>query len=82
MRFNQFSYQPTTSSQRFEELEGFGLKLSPQLSLKRQFEDFIRWSFFTYSNTDYALSTLAADKETDLVTFFQSDRYSDRKSVV
>ena len=74
MRFNQFSYQPTTSSQRFEELEGLGLKLSPQLSLKRQFEDFIRWSFFTYSSTDYALSTLAADKETDLVTFFQSDR--------
>ena len=74
MRFNQFSYQPTTSSQRFEELEGLGLKLSPQLSLKRQFEDFIRWSFFTYSDTDYALSTLAADKETDLVTFFQSDR--------
>ena len=74
MRFNQFSYQPTTSSQRFAELEGLGLKLSPQLSLKRQFEDFIRWSFFTYSDTDYALSTLAADKETDLVTFFQSDR--------
>ncbi|WP_247924106.1 Xaa-Pro dipeptidyl-peptidase [Streptococcus oralis] len=74
MRFNQFSYQPTTSSQRFEELEGLGLKLSPQLSLKRQFEDFICWSFFTYSDTDYALSTLAADKETDLVTFFQSDR--------
>ena len=74
MRFNQFSYQPSTSSQRFAELEGLGLKLSPQLSLKRQFEDFIRWSFFTYSNTDYALSTLAADKETDLVTFFQSDR--------
>lgn len=74
MRFNQFSYQPTTSSQRFAELEGLGLKLSPQLSLKRQFEDFIRWSFFTYSNTDYALSTLAADKETDLVTFFQSNR--------
>ena len=74
MRFNQFSYQPTTSSQRFAELEGLGLKLSPQLSLKRQFEDFICWSFFTYSDTDYALSTLAADKETDLVTFFQSDR--------
>ena len=74
MRFNQFSYQPTTSSQRFEELENLGLKLSPQLSLKRQFEDFIRWSFFTYTNTDYALSTLAADRETDLLTFFQSDK--------
>ena len=74
MRFNQFSYQPTTSSQRFEELEGLGLKLSPQLSLKRQFEDFIRWSFFTYTNTDCALSTLAADRETDLLNFFQSEK--------
>ena len=35
MCFNQFSYQPTTSSQRFAELEGLGLKLSPQLSLKK-----------------------------------------------
>mgnify|MGYP001740459371 FL=1 len=74
MRFNQFSYQPTTSSQRFAELEGLGLKLSPQLSLKRQFEDFIRWSFFTYSNTDYALSTISIDKDTDFLTFCQSDR--------
>ena len=73
MRFNQFSYQPTTSSQRLDELAGLGLNCPPT-ALKRQFEDFIRWSFFTYSNTDYALSTLAADKETDLVTFFQSDR--------
>ena len=74
MRFNQFSYLPTTSSQQLDELASLGLKLSPHLPLKKQFEDFIRWSFFTYSNTDYALSTLAADKETDLVTFFQSER--------
>lgn len=74
MRFNQFSYLPTTSSQQLDELASLGLKLSPQLPLKKQFEDFIRWSFFTYSNTDYALSTLAADNETDLLTFFQSER--------
>ena len=74
MRFNQFSYLPTPHSQLLDELESLGLKLSSKLSIKGQFEDFIRWSFFTYSNTDYALSTLAADKETDLVTFFQSDR--------
>ena len=74
MRFNQFSYLPTTSSQQLNELASLGLKLSPHLPLKKQFEDFIRWSFFTYSNTDYALSTLAADNETDLLTFFQSER--------
>ena len=74
MRFNQFSYLPTSSSQQLGELASLGLELSPQLPLKKQFEDFIRWSFFTYSNTDYALSTLAADNETDLLTFFQSER--------
>lgn len=74
MRFNQFSYLPTPSSQQLDELASLGLELSPQLPLKKQFEDFIRWSFFTYSNTDYALSTLAADNETDLLTFFQSER--------
>lgn len=74
MRFNQFSYLPTPRSQLLDELASLGLKLSPHLPLKKQFEDFIRWSFFTYSNTDYVLSTLAADNETDLLTFFQSER--------
>ena len=74
MRFNQFSYLPTSSSRQLDELASLGLKLSPQLPLKKQFEGFIRWSFFTYSNTDYVLSTLAADNGTDLLTFFQSER--------
>ncbi|WP_049536239.1 Xaa-Pro dipeptidyl-peptidase [Streptococcus pseudopneumoniae] len=74
MRFNQISYLPTPRSQLLDELESLGLKLSSKLPIKRQFEDFIRWSFFTYTNTDYALSTLAADRETDLLTFFQSDK--------
>ena len=74
MRFNQFSYLPTPRSQLLDELESLGLKLSSKLPIKRQFENFIRWSFFTYTNTDYALSTLAADRERDLLTFFQSDK--------
>ena len=74
MRFNQFSYLPTPRSQLLDELESLGLKLSSKLPIKRQFEDFIRWSFFTYTNTDYALSTLATDRERDLLTFFQSDK--------
>ena len=74
MRFNQFSYLPTPRSRLLDELESLGLKLSSKLPIKRQFEDFIRWSFFTYTNTDYALSTLATDRERDLLTFFQSDK--------
>ena len=74
MRFNQFSYLPTPRSQLLDELESLGIKLSSKLPIKRQFEDFIRWSFFTYTNTDCALSTLAADRETDLLNFFQSEK--------
>ena len=74
MRFNQFSYLPVSHSQVLRELSQLGLKLAPEQASKKQLEQFVRWNFFTYSNTDYALSTLAADKETDLVTFFQSDR--------
>ena len=74
MRFNQFSYLPVSHSQVLRELSQLGLKLVPEQSSKKQLEQFVRWSFFTYTNTDYALSTLAADKETDLLSFFQSDK--------
>ena len=74
MRFNQFSYLPVSHSQILRELSHLGLKLVPEQASKKQLEQFVRWSFFTYSNTDYALSTLAADRETDLLSFFQSDK--------
>ena len=74
MRFNQFSYLPVSHSQVLRELSQLGLKLVPEQASKKQLEQFVRWSFFTYSNTDYALSTLAADRETDLLSFFQSDK--------
>ena len=74
MRFNQFSYLPVSHSQVLRELSQLGLKLVPEQSSKKQLEQFVRWSFFTYTNTDYALSTLAADRETDLLSFFQSDK--------
>ena len=73
MRFNQFSYLPVSHSQVLRELSQLGLKLVPEQTSKKQLEQFVRWSFFTYKNTDYPLSVLAADKETDLLTFFQSD---------
>lgn len=74
MRFNQFSYLPVSHSQVLRELSQLGLKLVPEQTSKKQLEQFVRWSFFTYTNTDYALSTLAVDKETDLLSFFQSDK--------
>ena len=73
MRFNQFSYLPVSHSQVLRELSQLGLKLVPEQASKKQLEQFVRWSFFTYKNTDYPLSVLAADKDTDLLTFFQSD---------
>ena len=74
MRFNQFSYLPVSDSQVLRELSQLGLKLVAEQSSKKQLEQFVRWSFFTYTNTDYALSTLAVDKETDLLSFFQSEK--------
>ena len=73
MRFNQFSYLHVSHSQVLRELSQLGLKLVPEQASKKQLEQFVRWNFFTYKNTDYPLSVLAADKETDLLTFFQSD---------
>ena len=74
MRFNQFSYYPVTQQQALQELSNLGFKLDPTDSAKEQFEAFVRTYFFNYKNTDYPLSTLAVDKETDLLTFFNSDR--------
>ena len=74
MRFNQFSYYPVSQQQALQELSNLGFKLDQSNSDKEQFEAFVRTYFFNYKNTDYPLSTLAVDKETDLLTFFNSDR--------
>ena len=74
MRFNQFSYYPVTNQQALQELSELGFKIDLSTSEKEQFEAFVRTCFFNYKNTDYPLTTLAVDKETDLLTFFNSDR--------
>ena len=74
MRFNQFSYYPVSQQQALRELSSLGFKLDQSNSDKELFEAFVRTCFFNYKNTDYPLSTLAVDKETDLLTFFNSDR--------
>ena len=74
MRFNQFSYYPVTNQQALKELSDLGFKLDLSASNKEQFEAFVRTCFFNYKDTDYPLSALAVDKETDLLTFFNSER--------
>ncbi|MBF0778199.1 Xaa-Pro dipeptidyl-peptidase [Streptococcus cuniculi] len=73
MRFNQFSYIKTPLKTMLAELADLGFSLQPELSDKENLEHFVRKIFFLTKNTDFALSNLIADWETDLLSFFQSD---------
>ena len=73
MRYNQFSYFPVSKENALKELTELGFSLDAASSEKDQFESFVRTCFFNYKNTDYPLSTLAVDKKTDLLTFFNSE---------
>ena len=73
MRYNQFSYFPVSKEDALKELTELVFSLDPTSSEKDQFESFVRTCFFNYKNTDYPLSTLAVDKKTDLLTFFNSE---------
>ena len=73
MRYNQFSYFPVSKEDALKELTELGFSLDLTSSEKDQFESFVRTCFFNYKNTDYPLSTLAVDKKTDLLTFFNSE---------
>ncbi|MBY5034339.1 Xaa-Pro dipeptidyl-peptidase [Streptococcus gallolyticus] len=74
MRFNQFSYIQFTKERMLEELAKLGFNLAEARSDKENFEHFVRKTFFLTEDTDTALANLLADWETDLLTFFQSDR--------
>ena len=73
MRYNQFSYFPVSKEDALKELTELGFSLDAASSEKDQFESFVRTCFFNYKNTDYPLSTLAVDKKTNLLTFFNSE---------
>ena len=73
MRYNQFSYFPVSKEDALKELTELGFSFDAASSEKDQFESFVRTCFFNYKNTDYPLSTLAVDKKTDLLTFFNSE---------
>jgi len=74
MKFNQYSYLPVDQVDILKELKEIGFDLPLHLTEKELFEWFVRKVYFTYKNTDYPLSNLVADAETDLLSYFQSDR--------
>ena len=73
MRFNQYSYSKTNPDTMRQELAELGFIYEPQLSDKDNLQSFLQRCFFLYQDTDYLLRAWAADSETDLLTFFESD---------
>ena len=74
MKFNQFSYIPVSPEIACQELRSLGFEVSLDASAKANFESFVRKHFLFFEDTDLALKNWIADTETDLLTFFQSDR--------
>ena len=74
MKYNQYSYLSVDQKDILKELKEIGFDLPTHLSEKELFEWFVRKVYFTYKNTDYPISNLVADAETDLLSYFQSDR--------
>ena len=74
MRFNQFSYLALPRDTIIFELKKYGFDLPVNITNKKMLEAFLIRFFFNYKDSAYPLSSLAVDKETDLLTFFQSDK--------
>ena len=74
MRFNQYSYSKTNPDTMLQELADLGFVYELHLSDKDNLQSFLRRCFFLYQDTDYLLRAWAADSESDLLTFFESDR--------
>ena len=74
MRFNQFSYLSLPRNTILYELKKYGFDFPSEMADKKMLKIFLSRFFFTYQDINYPFSILAVDKETDLLTFFQSDK--------
>ena len=72
MRYNQYSYTPETNEKMLAEMESIGFSFRQEYSDKENLETFVCRTFFNYKNTDYALKSLVANSNTDLLSFFTS----------
>ncbi|RCW17348.1 Xaa-Pro dipeptidyl-peptidase [Streptococcus gallolyticus] len=74
MKYNQFSFIPRPITVVEQELQALGFDTTYQQAEKKALENFCRKMFFNVKDTDYPLRHLIADFETDLLTFFNSER--------
>ena len=74
MRFNRFSYLALPRDTIIFELKKYGFDLPVNITNKKMLEAFLIRFFFNFKDSSYPLSSLAIDTETDLLTFFQSDK--------
>ncbi|MCS4488243.1 Xaa-Pro dipeptidyl-peptidase [Streptococcus sciuri] len=82
MRYNQFSYIPVDAKTALNEMNTIGFHLSDTLWDKKNLEHFVRQTLFHYQDTDYALCLMIADREHDLLQFFESDLDLNRERLV
>ncbi|MGT2960836.1 Xaa-Pro dipeptidyl-peptidase [Streptococcus caballi] len=75
MKYNQFSYIPVSIEVAEQELQTLGFDVAKEKTPKENLEIFVRKVHFNYADTNYPLSNLISDFETDLLEFFQSNRH-------
>ncbi|MFC5631047.1 MULTISPECIES: Xaa-Pro dipeptidyl-peptidase [Streptococcus] len=75
MKYNQLSYFAVSENIAEQELRSLGFNVNSNKSFKLNFKTFLNKILsLHYQDTDYALSMWIADTETDLLSFFQSDK--------
>ncbi|MFV8043329.1 Xaa-Pro dipeptidyl-peptidase [Streptococcus hyovaginalis] len=75
MKYNQFSYIPPQPNIALTELQSLGFEVGNHANFRTNLENFVRKILsLRFRDTDYALSEMIADFETDLLTFFQSNQ--------
>ena len=74
MKYNQYSYLSVDQKDILKELKEIGFDLPTHLPEKNCLNGFVRKVYFTYKIQIILSSNLVADAETDLLSYFQSDR--------
>ena len=74
MRYNQYSYTKASEEVMLDELARLGFTIQTTNSPKENLHHFLQKILFRYQDVNYVLSSWVADRQTDLLTFFQSDQ--------
>ncbi|MGT2846851.1 Xaa-Pro dipeptidyl-peptidase [Streptococcus massiliensis] len=74
MRFNQYSYMKTDRSNMLKELASLGYHYKQELTDKENLQNFLRFYFHQSDNLTPHLERMIADRETDLLHFFEGEQ--------